>query len=155
MGVSQINLYLFRRTHGVKTGGMHTNGFNPALDNPAATPTQFCSAMPISTNCPGSSLAKSPKVTEPLESVHITMILPSFLASSNIVSKMLFYMVRSSRSPPNSFTACASCSSVGTPWCHFATFSIKDTPLPFTVWAMIKCGFPSVFRTVSMVFMIS
>src|SRR6185312_5146694 len=40
-------------------------------------------------------------------------------------------------------SACAYSWSFGTPWCHFATSSMKETPRPFTVSARTAVGFPA------------
>ena len=62
-----------------------------------------------------------------------------------------FLQLRHSASPSrsNSVIAARYCSSFGALPCHETSFSMKETPLPFTLFKMMAVGFPAVCRASS------
>ena len=69
-----------------KQAGDTANGILPAAASPAETPTKFCSAIPTSTICFGSSLANGTSLPEPRESLVTTTTLRFLRASDRTVS---------------------------------------------------------------------
>src|SRR6516164_9474842 len=79
--ISDIIFYLLQGPAVRKQAGETANTFLPADASPAATPTRFCSAMPISTICLGKFCPNGVSLPDPRESLVTTIISLSFPAS--------------------------------------------------------------------------
>ena len=72
-----------------------------------------------------------------------------------IIRNSICYFFCHYLSPPSSCNALSLSSSFGAVPCHEASFSIKETPLPFIVLAIIIVGLPFVISACSKAFIIS